>query len=552
MFEATHARGAALGRGGRGRRACASTTRTGWPTRAATSGGCARRRRTAGWWWRRSSRRARRCRRPGRSTAPPATTRCARSAACSSTRRARPCSPQLAASTPDVPRRRGDAQPPADHRPIAGGRGAPDRRARRRARRSRGAVAELMVAFPVYRSYLPGGPRALDRPRSTGRARPGPTSPTRCPRWTGRCARTRTASWPPGSSRPPAWSWPRASRTPRSTGGPGSSRSTRSAARRTGSASRPPSSTRRAAAREAGWPATMTTLSTHDTKRVGGRAGPARGARRAGPRSAPTAVRRWSARAPARRSRRWSCWPGRRWSAPGRSRPTGCAAYLDKAAQGGQAPHVVGRPRRGVRGRRSPPGRPRCSATPSWPRTSRRSSSGSRPPGWSNSLGRSCCSSPGPGVPDVYQGTELWDLSLVDPDNRRPVDFAAAPELLARLDDGWLPEVDDTGAAKLLVRTTLRLRRERPELFTGYRPLPRRRARRRRTCVAFARGRRGRGGHPAAGRPGPHAAGRTRSCRCPTRRLDRRPHRPPRPARSSPWPTCSTATRSRCWCEEPA
>ena len=30
-----------------------------------------------------------------------------------------------------------------------------------------------------------------------------------------------------------------------------------------------------------------------------------------------------------------------------------------------------------------------------------------------------------PGVPDFYQGTEFWDLSLVDPDNRRPVDFAA-------------------------------------------------------------------------------------------------------------------------------
>ena len=50
-----------------------------------------------------------------------------------------------------------------------------------------------------------------------------------------------------------------------------------------------------------------------------------------------------------------------------------------------------------------------------------------------------------PGVPDVYQGTELWDYSLVDPDNRRPVDFAARRELLARLDDGWLPPVDADG-----------------------------------------------------------------------------------------------------------
>ncbi len=55
-----------------------------------------------------------------------------------------------------------------------------------------------------------------------------------------------------------------------------------------------------------------------------------------------------------------------------------------------------------------------------------------------------------PGVPDIYQGTELWDNSLVDPDNRRPVDFAARRALLARLDAGWLPPVDASGAAKLL------------------------------------------------------------------------------------------------------
>jgi (1->4)-alpha-D-glucan 1-alpha-D-glucosylmutase len=74
-----------------------------------------------------------------------------------------------------------------------------------------------------------------------------------------------------------------------------------------------------------------------------------------------------------------------------------------------------------------------------------------------------------PGVPDVYQGTECWDLSLVDPDNRRPVDFAARRELLARLDaDGAsVPDVrDDSGLAKLLVTSrALRLRRERPEWF---------------------------------------------------------------------------------------
>jgi (1->4)-alpha-D-glucan 1-alpha-D-glucosylmutase len=93
------------------------------------------------------------------------------------------------------------------------------------------------------------------------------------------------------------------------------------------------------------------------------------------------------------------------------------------------------------------------------------------PPGWSNALGQKLVQLTMPGVPDVYQGTELWDHSLVDPDNRRPVDFGLRRELLGRIDDGWQPPVDESGAAKLMVTArTLRLRRNRPELFTGYRP----------------------------------------------------------------------------------
>ncbi|MBC3191411.1 malto-oligosyltrehalose synthase [Pseudonocardia sp. C8] len=94
-------------------------------------------------------------------------------------------------------------------------------------------------------------------------------------------------------------------------------------------------------------------------------------------------------------------------------------------------------------------------------------------PGWSNSLGQKLLQLAGPGVPDVYQGTELFEYSLVDPDNRRPVDFAVRERLLARIDDGERPPVDAGGAAKLLVTATAaRLRRYRPELFTGYGALP--------------------------------------------------------------------------------
>jgi (1->4)-alpha-D-glucan 1-alpha-D-glucosylmutase len=77
-----------------------------------------------------------------------------------------------------------------------------------------------------------------------------------------------------------------------------------------------------------------------------------------------------------------------------------------------------------------------------------------------------------PGVPDVYQGTELWDNSLVDPDNRRPVDFAERAQILQQLDSGELPPVDASGRVKaLVVSRALRLRRDRPEAFTGYAPL---------------------------------------------------------------------------------
>ena len=53
-------------------------------------------------------------------------------------------------------------------------------------------------------------------------------------------------------------------------------------------------------------------------------------------------------------------------------------------------------------------------------------------PGRINSLAQTLIKMIAPGVPDFYQGTELWDLSLVDPDNRRPVDFELRADLLRR------------------------------------------------------------------------------------------------------------------------
>ena len=99
------------------------------------------------------------------------------------------------------------------------------------------------------------------------------------------------------------------------------------------------------------------------------------------------------------------------------------------------------------------------------------------PAGRSNGLAAKLLQLTGPGVPDVYQGSELWERSLVDPDNRRRIDFAERRAILAELDAGFRPTVDgdgaETGAAKLLlVSRALRLRRDRPELFARYVPLP--------------------------------------------------------------------------------
>lgn len=90
-------------------------------------------------------------------------------------------------------------------------------------------------------------------------------------------------------------------------------------------------------------------------------------------------------------------------------------------------------------------------------------------PGCINSLAQTLIKLAAPGIPDIYQGTELWDLSLVDPDNRRPVDFAPRKALLARAatisaEEAW--QDWKSGLPKLwLIRRVLGLRTERPDLF---------------------------------------------------------------------------------------
>jgi (1->4)-alpha-D-glucan 1-alpha-D-glucosylmutase len=104
--------------------------------------------------------------------------------------------------------------------------------------------------------------------------------------------------------------------------------------------------------------------------------------------------------------------------------------------------------------------------------------------GMINALAQTLVKLTSPGVPDVYQGQEIWDLSLVDPDNRRPVDFALRQRLLDSLTaeleeserrvvaralvDGW-----EDGRIKLyLTQATLRVRQAYPDLFASGEYLP--------------------------------------------------------------------------------
>jgi (1->4)-alpha-D-glucan 1-alpha-D-glucosylmutase len=105
---------------------------------------------------------------------------------------------------------------------------------------------------------------------------------------------------------------------------------------------------------------------------------------------------------------------------------------------------------------------------------------GAMTPGWQElSLSQTLLKLTAPGVPDIYQGSELWDLRLVDPDNRTPVDYELRRRLLraatASTGDRFMSRLDE-GLPKLrLIATALAVRGRHAEAFSpgsGYQPLP--------------------------------------------------------------------------------
>jgi (1->4)-alpha-D-glucan 1-alpha-D-glucosylmutase len=329
-------------------------------------------------------------------------------------------------------------------------------------------VAELLASFPVYRSYLPEGRSALDVAVSVARTnRPDLTETFELiyhrmlaepdGELARRVQQTSGMVTAKGVEDTAFYRWNRFVALNEVGGEParfGVSVGQLHAA---------------AAAREASMPTSMTTLSTHDTKRSEDVR-----ARLAALTELPSdwaaAMRRWAAAHPLpERSLEllaWQCLIGA-WPIPAER----MADYLLKAAKEAKlvTSHVAAVPEVDDAIRRWPG---EVLADADLVADIEKLVARIAPAGWSNSLGQKLLQLAGPGVPDVYQGTECFEYSLVDPDNRRPVDFAARRSLLARLDEHWLPPVNTSGAAKLLVTTSvLRLRRYRPELFHGYRPL---------------------------------------------------------------------------------
>ena len=158
----------------------------------------------------------------------------------------------------------------------------------------------------------------------------------------------------------------------------------------------------------------------------------------------------------------------RRCSAPGRWSRTLPEDYADvrrahpgvhgQGAARGQGPHQLDQPQRRLRRGRPASSSPASSidrrngAVPR--RLPRRSSGGSAIFGLFNSLSQTLLKIASPGVPDIYQGTELWDFSLVDPDNRRPVDYEHRRQMLQDLQTQAAGRPDRKGLARELTGAT--------------------------------------------------------------------------------------------------
>jgi (1->4)-alpha-D-glucan 1-alpha-D-glucosylmutase len=93
-----------------------------------------------------------------------------------------------------------------------------------------------------------------------------------------------------------------------------------------------------------------------------------------------------------------------------------------------------------------------------------------------NSLSQTLLKLTSPGVPDIYQGNETWDFSLVDPDNRRPVDYKRRAEMLScvssKKPEELLQNWPDGRIKMFLTQQTLQFRNEHPDLFRNGNYLP--------------------------------------------------------------------------------
>ena len=353
---------------------------------------------------------------------------------------------------------------------------------------SRDALAEITLGARVYRTYCTGEPARRERPRAASptrstSARAACSEPARSPRCrplllgddlptaaAAARARVLVQRWQQltgpvmakGHEDTADYRYPVAPRPSR-----GRQRSVRSGARRRRAV---PRRTPRGAPTRAG-PASprrrRTTPSAARTSRPPRRAERTRRRVRGG-------LARWIAHARPRadhHARRARASSRRRCSAPGRSTPrrstTSTPRLADVPGEGaarGQGGVVVARTRRGARSARRRLSPRRRSPTADACCTTRSANSSTTSPGTARSTASrsSRGSSARPARADIYRGCELWDFSLVDPDNRRPVDYGLRIALLRDRSDDWR-----SGAVKMhMTAAGLHARRAHPEVFT--------------------------------------------------------------------------------------